>query len=177
MVMRRSTAAFCLALAGIMPASAQSPAPPNADLLHPDIVAVRDVYRTVERKIARKQLQMQQRTVEGCSPNGEERTIFTDKAGRVRKYVWEGGSGDSAITIRQYYDDHGRMRFVFAMGGAVNGTELEHRIYLDEHGARIRETRDLRVGPGWTFPLLSDEEGLLARAPQEAYAKECATVQ
>jgi hypothetical protein len=172
--MRPLTIVLCLVLPGAPPAfAADKPGEGNAGLHHPEIVAVRNIFRSVERDIARRLLQKQQRTVEGCSPLGEERTIFSDGNGRVRKYVWEGGSSDSAVTIRQYYDDQGRMRFVFIMGGAVNGTELEHRIYLDERGARIRETRDMKAGPGWTFPQFSDEEGLLARAPLQAYEKNC----
>lgn len=139
----------------------------------PGIVAVRAMYRAVEQSIARKRLAKEQRTVEECGPLGEDRTIFSNADGVIRKYVWQTGSGDSLITVRHYYDPQGRMRFVFATAGAVNGTQLEHRIYFDEQGVRIRESRDFKSGPGWTFPQFSEEEGLLSREPRRAYDAGC----
>lgn len=160
-----------LGLAGGASGSAQDRA--NAPLNDPAVVAVRNVYRAVEKDAARQQLRREHASMAECGPNGEERTLFADKAGRVRKYVWESGSSDSALTIRHYYDTEGRLRFVFVTGGAVNNTQIEHRVYLDEAGQRIRETRELKSGPGWTFPQFTDEEGLIVRAPREAFARKC----
>lgn len=169
--MKSVTVFFCAALLVAAPTSAQVKR--NASLTHPDIVAVRDIYREVERGIAGSQFRGEKRSVEGCNPFGDDRTIFSDANGTVRKYVWEAGSSDSALVIRQYYDSAGRMRFVFVSAGAVNGSELEHRIYFGENGTRLRETRELKAGPGWTFPLFSDKEGLLASDARQAYLREC----
>ena len=161
-------AGFCLALACASLVRAQD-RPANAGLDHPDVVAVRTIYRAVEKDIAAKRLRKEERHLEECAGGlGEARTIYSGAGGAIRKSVWQGGSSDSALTLRHYYDGQGRLRFVFVTGGAVNGTLLEHRIWLDEEGRRIRETRRLQGGPGWTFPQFTDEEGWLIRDARRA---------
>jgi hypothetical protein len=77
-----------------------------------------------------------------------ERTLYLDPDGAVRSYHTGGGSDDSAIQGTYYYDRHGRLRFVFATAGAVNGTVIEYRIYLSKSGARLWEERRDSEGAG-----------------------------
>ena len=86
--------------------------------------------------------------------------IATNSRGRARFYQNEGGSEDSSLKREHYYDEAGRLRFVFITGGAVNGTELEHRIYFDETGKRIWEEQTFKKGPGYTFPAIWPEDQL-----------------
>lgn len=80
------------------------------------------------------------------------KAIFVDQTGKVRKYVQEAGSDDSALQSHYYYDESLRLRFVFITGGAVNGSELEHTVYYNENGERISESHRYTKGPGYTFP-------------------------
>ena len=146
----------------------------NLKLDHPSIVAVREIYRSVERMIETGRLEKEQRSVEDCGPFPEGRTIYAGEAGQIRKFVLDVGSDDSVLTIRHYYDEAEKLRFVFITGGAVNQTAMEQRIYFDDTGARIRDHRVFTAGPGYPFANFSDEEGLLSHDPRRAYEKSCA---
>lgn len=145
----------------------------NLDLQHPSIQEIRGYYQSAEKAISDGALKVEERSVEGCSPFGESRMLFSEIDGHIRKYVLDVGSDDSKLTLRHYYDEAGGLRFVFVTGGAVNGTNLEHRIYFDENGTRIRDDRKFTSGPGYPFPSFSDEEGLLATDPRKAYERNC----
>ena len=128
---------------------------------HPKIKAIRAIVQSVKTGMARKTLTTKKRTFEYCEP-GEDtvRMIATDSSGRARFYQNEGGSEDSALKLEQYYDEAGRLRFVFITGGAVNGSEFEHRIYFDETGKRIWEEQTLKKGPGYTWPEVWPDDEL-----------------
>jgi hypothetical protein len=134
------------------------------------------IYRSIEHEIAVGQIKPERRyassDADGCTPSGEQRTLYPDAAGTVRKYVVEPDSQDSALVIRHYYDRQRRLRFVFITGGAVNGSRLEHRIYFDDNGARIREDHTYTAGPGYTFPSIWPAEEL-AQNPRRAYERAC----
>lgn len=166
--------AFALALTAAFGAASAEMERPKPGLQSPVIAAIRSIYRAVEQDIAAGRTKREQRSVDDCGPLGEQRTIHTDAAGKVRKYVVEGGSEDSMLVIRRYYDVLGRMRFVFITGGAVNGSLLEHRIYFDEGGTRIREDHRYTKGPGYTFPAVWPEEELTTD-PRRSYGQGCST--
>ncbi|MDT4895770.1 MAG: hypothetical protein QOH25_847 [Acidobacteriota bacterium] len=128
---------------------------------HPKIKAIRAIVQSVKTGMSRKSLTTKKRTFEYCEP-GEDtlRMIATDASGRARFYQNEGGSEDSSLKLEHYYDERGRLRFVFITGGAVNGSQLEHRIYFDETGKRIWEERTFKKGPGYTFPEVWPDEEL-----------------
>ena len=121
--------------------------------------------------MSKKSLTTKKRTFEYCEP-GEDtvRMIATDSSGHVRFYQNENGSEDSSVKLEHYFDEAERLRFVFITGGAVNGSELEHRVYFDEMGKRIWEEQTYKKGPGYTFPkmwpldeaLLNDAGGKFA---------------
>jgi hypothetical protein len=128
---------------------------------HPKIKAIRAIVQSVKRGMSGKGLTTKKRTFEYCEP-GEDtvRMIATDSSGRARFYQNEGGSEDSSLKLEHYYDEAGRLRFVFITGGAVNGSQLEHRIYFDETGKRIWEEQTYKKGPGYTFPKVWPDEEL-----------------
>ncbi|HKA78907.1 MAG TPA: hypothetical protein VKD43_02700 [Xanthobacteraceae bacterium] len=171
-MMRVKQPALALALIATVGAASAETERPKPGLQSPVIAAIRSIYQAVEQDIAAGRTKREQRSVEDCGQLGEQRTIHTDAAGRVRKYVVEGGSEDSALVVRQYYDVLGRVRFVFITGGAVNGAVLEHRIYFDESGARVREDHRYTKGPGYTFPSVWPEEEL-ASDPRRSYDQSC----
>jgi hypothetical protein len=128
---------------------------------HPKIKAIRDIFQSVKIGISRKTLATKKRSFEYCEP-GEDtmRMIATNSQGRVRFYQNEGGSEDSSLKFEQYYDEAGRLRFVLITAGAVNGSELEHRIYFDGTGKRIWEEQTLKKGPGYTWPEVWPDDQL-----------------
>ena len=50
------------------------------------------------------------------------------------------------------------------------GSELEHRIYLDETGKRIWERHKYVKGPRYTFPEVWPEEELVKSDPGKEFA-------
>jgi hypothetical protein len=128
---------------------------------HPKIKAIRAIVQSVNAGISRKTFTVKKRAFEYCGPDEDTaRTLATDSKGVVRFYENEGGSEDSALKWEHYYDEGGRLRFVFITGGAVNGSKLEHRIYFDETGKRIWEEQVYKKGPGYTFPEVWPDEQL-----------------
>ena len=128
---------------------------------HPKIKAIRAIVQSVKTGMRRKSLTTRTRVFEYCEPGADTgRVIATDSRGRARFYQNEGGSEDSSLKREQYYDEAGRLRFVLITGGAVNGSQLEHRIYFDETGKRIWEAQTYTKGPGYTFPEVWPDEEL-----------------
>ncbi len=120
---------------------------------HPKIRSARAVFQAVKSGLSTKAFTVRTRRFEYCEPYEDgSRMIATDARGRVRYYEKQAGSEDSALKWEHYYDEAGRLRFVFITGGAANGSELEHRIYFDEDGKRIWEEQKYTKGPGYTFP-------------------------
>jgi hypothetical protein len=76
------------------------------------------------------------------------------------------------LTFRHYYDDAGRLRFVFVTGGAINGSRMEERIYLDQRGKLLRDDRKWTEGPGYPFVDFV-KAGVLAHNPRHAFEKNC----
>jgi hypothetical protein len=133
---------------------------------HPKIKQVRAVVQAVNAGLSRKTFTVRKRAFEYCEPYADAaRTLATDSRGRARFYKNEGGSDDSALKWEHYYDDAGHLRFVLITGGAVNGSELEHRIYFDETGKRIWEEQTYKKGPGYTFPKVWPDDQLQITDP------------
>jgi hypothetical protein len=128
---------------------------------HPKIKAIRSLVQSVKAGMTRKTLTTRKRTFEYCEPYADTvRLLATDSKGRARFYQTEGGSEDSSLKFEHYYDERGRLRFVLITGGAVNGSELEHRIYFDETGKRIWEEQAYKKGPGYTWPEVWPDDQL-----------------
>jgi hypothetical protein len=126
---------------------------------HPKINQVRAIVGSVDADIRKGSFKISKREFEYCEPYEDTlRKIAVDSRGVVRRYENQAGSDDSALTWRHYYDQLGRLRFVFITGGAVNGAQLEHRIYFDEKGKRLWEDHKYAKGPEYTFPEVWPEE-------------------
>lgn len=137
---------------------------------HPKIKEVRDIVQAVKNNLGRAAYRTKTRKFDYCEPYEDAaRTIAIEKNGRVRYYEKQAGSEDSALKWEQYYDEAGRLRFVFITGGAANGSELEHRIYFDEHGKRIFEDHKYTKGEGYTFPEIWPDDQLTNK-PSDAFA-------
>jgi hypothetical protein len=138
---------------------------------HPKIKAVRAVVQTVKTGLSHKSFKVRTREFEYCEPYEDGlRTLAIDANGRVRYYEKQAGSDDSALKWEHYYDESGRLRFVFITGGAANGSALEHRIYFDELGTRLWEEQKYTKGPGYTFPEVWPEEQLQRNNVNAAFA-------
>ena len=120
---------------------------------HPQIKAVREIFNQVEGEIKYKNVIELRKVFEYSEPYLPTlKVIYVDKFNTVSKYIEENGSGDSALKFNYYYDQIQILRFVFITGGAVNGSQLEHRIYFDSSGKRIWEIQRYVKGPGYSFP-------------------------
>jgi hypothetical protein len=138
---------------------------------HPQIREVRDIVNLINAGLSQGTLKVSQRKFEYNEPYEDTlRKIAVDPRGVVRMYEKQAGSEDSSLTWKHYYDDSGRLRFVLIMGGAVNGTQLEHRIYFDEGGKRLWEDHKYVKGPGYTFPEVWPGDQLQTKDPASAFA-------
>ena len=83
------------------------------------------------------------------------RTAWKDSRGVIRKYTTEDGVADSALSVSQFYGPDGRLSFALVQAGAVNGTQVETRLYYGPAGNLLREDDRTVHGPGYPFgPLL-----------------------
>jgi hypothetical protein len=138
---------------------------------HPKIKQIRTIVQAVKAGMSRKALTTKRRNFEYCEPYEDVgRVIATDSSGRVRFYLSDASSDDSALKMEHYYDEAGRLRFVFITGGAANGSQLEHRIYFDETGKRIWEEPIYKKGPGYTWPQVWPDEQLQINDPSARFS-------
>lgn len=126
---------------------------------HPKIIQVRAIVDSINAGISKGVFKISKREFEYCESYEDTlRKMAIDSKGVVRRYENQAGSDDSALTWQHYYDELGRLRFVFISGGAANGAQLEHRIYFDESGKRLWEEHKYVKGPEYTFPEVWPEE-------------------
>ena len=126
---------------------------------HPKIKTVRSLVESINAELKKGTFKISVRKFQYCEPYEDTlRKLAVDSKGVARLYQIEAGSDDSALTWQHYYDQSGRLRFVFISGGAVNGSKLEHRIYFDENGKRLWEEHKYLEGPGYTFPEVWPED-------------------
>jgi hypothetical protein len=135
---------------------------------HPKIAEIRALVQQHEEAIKAKRVKHEER--KDCDMEGagkEEESIDRDEAGVIRKYVHDVGSEDSAYRAEAYYDEKGRLRFVFARRGAVNDSSGEFRIYFGEDGKKLW-TNVKEKGPGYTW-MKDFPEGWLVKDPEKAW--------
>jgi len=131
---------------------------------HPDIAEIRVIYREIRRAETAGSLRSLRRD---CGSH-DTRTLYLDARGAVRSYYFAGASDDSGSQHAFYYDEAGRLRFVFMKAEApwVRST-LERRIYLSKDGKRLWG-EERHKGPGYTFP-----ETVLVNNPEQGFHEEC----
>jgi hypothetical protein len=141
-----------VSLLGFAPAAVAQASSARYEDREQEIRAVRAVYQEVTRAAAANRLARRDSTV-NCRGDdlGMEVTLMTDSAGRVRQLTWRGGTEDHAEVNRFYYDGAGRLRFIFATRGAVNGTGQEERDYYAADGRLLRRSTTRTRGPGYPF--------------------------
>ena len=145
------------------------PPKPTATDKQAEIADVRRIYRQIQASAGGESWKTLRRDFEYCAPYVDTtRQLILDAQGRPRVYTREAGSEDSSLTWRHYYDTQGRLRFVYITGGAVNGSVLEHRIYLSARGQRVDERHRYTKGPGYTFPSVWPRDQLVTE-PKRAY--------
>jgi len=117
---------------------------------HPKIKKIRKLYKSIVEKSNNGDFKTQH--IECELHNGNviiEATIFRGKNNVVRKYVLDGGTGDSTAYGEYYYTEKSQLRFTFLRRKAVNGTHLERRIYFDDQNKILYEDYRLLEGPGY----------------------------
>src|SRR6266545_507172 len=123
---------------------------------HPKIKAVRAIVSSVNAGWKKGAFKTSERSFEKCGDIFTEfRRLTVDSKGVVRRYEFAYTAEDEGRSDHYYYDDSGRLRFVFILGSSGNG-KYEHRIYFDEKGKRLWE--DVK-GAGHFWPgVWPDEE-------------------
>ena len=141
------------ALAWVVPAAADPPDVESARAVYQHVEALRDARRLQLSAEAGADTEAGQARC-GCAPYGTTSacTLGRDAQGVARWFEREGGSSDSLIRERLYYDEQGRLRFIVVHLGAVNGTVQEQRLYVSPAGQRVRASFKTVSGPGYTFP-------------------------
>ena len=150
---RKSTMLIVLLLLASVGAFAQESINESNWLYHPRIASIRAIVGEIDSQIE-KGIFTHTKKEQGYDQPYKDvlREAFFDRNGTIRKFIRSGGSDDSAVTSKYYYDEHGHLCFAYILGGAVNGTHIQHRIYFDTKGSRIWEIQKLVEGPGYTFP-------------------------
>jgi len=138
---------------------------------HPQIVKAREVYQEVNSAVSSRTWRSETKQAGDCP-----HTIARDPEGAVRYYKrWE-GSGDQGITIEQFYDRSGSLRFAFVRASASNETVEGYRVYFDPSGTRIWHNRKRVAGPGYTFPDTWSDGDFVKSNPGRAFANAKACV-
>jgi hypothetical protein len=137
---------------------------------------IRKLVNSVDRGMTKGIFKTSQKRFEDCEDGYEVyRRITVDAQGVVRRYETQGGTEDHLLTFQHYYDESGRISFVYIIGGAANGTRIQHRIYFDESGKRIFEAHKNVTGPGYPgFSDYPDDELSISRPAEDfAAASQC----
>lgn len=160
---------FLSILCSAVPAHGAASITADNKVTNPEIKNIRKIYRDIEAGISKNKLMWEARAFEYCEPYRDtERAIYSDGKGVIRKYTTSAGSDDSARALSYYYDQGGALRFIFMKAGAVNGTEIEHRIYFGINGSRLWEDQKHLKGPGYPFPKVLPETDVV-KNPMEAF--------
>ena len=115
------------------------------------LAQIRENYQAVTGMVAQGRLLQIKRDF-GCQDVPDSaRTVWKDPQGVIRKYTVQGGGSDSALTVSQYYGPDGRLSFALLQAGAVNGTEVEVRLYYGPAGNLLRQDERQVHGPGYPF--------------------------
>ncbi len=153
-------------------AQAQDTAAASAD--HGQLTAIRAIVSSTDRAVAARTW-AERDTAASCNGGAVQFDIAVhfDRAHVVRRIHLKGGTGDSAHEVTYYYDPRGRLRFILAKRGAVNGTQEEERSYFSSRGALILRNVRRLAGPGWAWQpadAITDPASWLANPCQKAAA-------
>jgi len=137
---------------------------------HPKIVAIKKIVNSVNASLRQHTFKTAERRFD-CGRGLQLRRIARNAKGAVAWYEDYGEGEDSSGDYHQYYDSEGRLRFalitVYAATG-LHGSIEQHRVYFDETGKLIWQSRKRVKGPGYFAPPNLQE------LPQQDPAKEFA---
>lgn len=136
---------------------------------HPEIIKIRSLYNEINA--SEKANKLKKETKKCALNNGNveiDGELYKDQRGIIRKYVVDGGTGDSRARAEYYYNEKGIARFTYRFRGAYNGTKIEDRIYFDEKGQHLY-TNHKSEGLGYTESGLTDS----VADPRIDYANLC----
>lgn len=135
-----------------------APGPAFAASASPEALAlIRQNYTQVSELVAQGQLLQLRRTFACTSGGSALRVVWKDGSGVTRKYQFQDGTSDSAVSYSQFYGPDGRLSFALIEAGAVNGTKQETRLYYGPAGNVIRFDEKTVLGPGYPFGPLWQE--------------------
>jgi WD40 repeat protein len=138
---------------------------------HPKIIAIRKIVGSVNAGLKKHSFKTSERKFESCPDTFYTlRRIARDSKRRVTWYEDYSEGEDSSWDYQQYYDPAGRLRFALIVVYAANGTREQHRVYFDENGKLIRQSRRLLKGPGYFAP--SNAEELVKQDPAKQFARD-----
>lgn len=134
---------------------------------HPKIKAIQKIVSSVNAGLKKGTFKTAQRKLQ-CEevPYFTLKRIARDSKGAVAWYENYSEGEDSSWDHQQYYDEAGRLRFALILVYAANGSREQHRVYFDETGKLIRQSRKTVKGPGYFAPNNLEE------LPKEDPAKE-----
>ncbi len=101
--------------------------------------AVKDLFNEIEAGLASKALTTEK--LNDCNDEFSSFEVSRDAKGAVRRLVHDFGGEDSSQRAASYYDDTGRLRFLFVKVGAVPSAWVEARWWFDERGKIIKTRR------------------------------------
>lgn len=145
-----------LAMIGLLAAAAaiaaDQPVTKTNWIRHPRIEAIRALVQRIDAAVAAHRYRPEARSIE-CDEGRtqHDEAIERDPSGKIRKLQRSFGSDDSAYRISGYYDEAGRLRFVFATrGAAATDSSGEFRLYYAEDGTLLwRNDRNTGIGYTW----------------------------
>jgi hypothetical protein len=123
----------------------------------PAIRTVRQEVSLINDAITAKKMSTED--VTGCLKNSayfELARVTVDGKNVIRKIEFKSGTSDHLSNAAYYFNAKGKNRFNFVYLGAVNGTELERRLYFAEDGKALHEDRKLIKGEGYPGGLPSE---------------------
>jgi len=128
----------------------------SARAVEREIRAVRAMRSEVEKAVRGGKLGRRDTTLE-CpgAPLSFKTSVYTDRGGRVRRLVLDGGTSDQAATTYYLYDREGHLRHAIARRGAVNGTHEEEEVFYRVDGSILRQKQRRLEGPGYPFAPIS----------------------
>jgi hypothetical protein len=127
---------------------------------HPFIVAIRAIVTTIDSSIAKRSFSTKSRDVHRPAAPVElfdlssdtSREAALDPDGIIRRLKRSSVSESGRIDRTYYYDQEGRLRFVYVQGSAADGTHVQDRIYFDVDGARLWEIQKVLEGRVSPYP-------------------------
>ena len=125
------------------------------------------VPEVVKLQKARK-LKAKVEKFEPCKPGVDAvRRMFVGPSGKVRKYVYEGGTDDRGVVASFYYDKKERLVFAFVVATYHNNASVQYRVYLDGKGKRVWQRLKKKGKVQGMYSKRWPEAGLVLK-PREA---------